>query len=1192
MEIENKKEKQFVHLHLHTYNSLLDGMIKPKELVRKIKELGQPAVAITDHGVMYGAIEFYNECKSAGIKPIIGCEMYIAPDSRFDKSNDKKAYYHLVLLVKNEIGYKNICRLVSRSNTEGFYIKPRIDFELLSEFHDGLICLTACVAGEIPQKIIEGDISGAEAAVLKYKELFEDDLYLEIQNHGLYEEQLVANELIKISEKYNIKLVCTNDCHYLNSSDGEAHEWLLCLQTGKTILEDHMKYDGDYSVKSSEEMRKLFPSLTQAFDNTLEVAEKCTFDFEFAKSPVDYRMPKVFIPEQYGNDYFAYLSDEAYKGLDERYPIAHPEREEAIKKLEYELEVIKNMGFAKYFLDTRKTILWARENDILVGPGRGSGAGSVLNYCLKITDLDPIKYNLLFERFLNPERISMPDIDVDYQYDRKDDVIKFEADSNGYDKFCKIQTLGTMKAKGVIRDVLRVGGYKPALGNRLAKLIPNDPKITLEKAYEMDPEIAKFIDENNLQKEWEIAKKLEGLKKSSSTHACGHIPTPVPCEELFPCRIDEKTGYLVCEYDMAEAEHLGNLKKDLLMLRNLTVISVAHKAIKEHYGIDVPLWTEEVLNDKDALKLFWDGSTNGVFQFESEGMKKFMKELKPDCFEDIIAGVSLYRPGPMEYIPKYIKGKHDPSSVVYDCPELEPLLKATYGVIVYQEQVMAIVQELAGFSMGRADLIRKAMGKKIEKIIEDERQNFVYGNEELGIDGCIKRGIPETVAQKVYDDMSEFAKYAFNKSHAACYAAISMQTAYLKAHYPAEFYAGLLTSVADQTKKLAKYIIECKKSGLAISNPDINHSEVNFTATSEGTVIYGLSAVKSVGKNVEYIISERKANGPFKGLIDIVKRIPSLNRRTLEALINAGAMDCFGYNRNTLLANIERAQSIIKNDIKIKEAQVAGQMSLFEIFESQRPEVKDDFVEITELPKKTILLNEKASTGFYISGHPFEDYQLLLEATKEKNPNFKYLNSTYFAYEEENSETDDYKDMTEVDTGANDIYSSERELLVEENQEVIIAGIVTNYKKIMTKKTGKLMAFFDVEDIYGVIHVICFPNDYEKISSILDDDVMVQIKGSVTLDRDTGAPQVALKELTLIDQVPTRICVNFKSEDDVKSKANILKEIQSKKPGRSTLAIYVNKKNTRKVMSGFSNDAIDDLKQLFGQGQIIVQLVS
>lgn len=701
--------ERFVHLHVHSEYSLLDGMGKIKDIVKKVKDSGMEACAITDHGVGYGLVDFFDTCKEQGIKPILGCEFYEAPGSRFEKKgNGKDRYYHLILLVKNETGYKNLCHLISKSNTEGFYYKPRIDFELLEKYHEGLICLSACIAGRIPKAVISGNMEEAEREALRYKALFGEDYYFEIQNHGIPEELAAAHGLVLLSRKLGIKLVCTNDCHYINSDDAEAHEWLLCLQTGKTLEdESRLRYFGDYSVKTESEMRELFPALPEAFDNTVEVAEKCNFEFKYG----EYRMPKVHIPEKYGTDYFRYLEDEAWKGLNERYPEENPERETAKKDLSYELSIVKQMNFAEYFLDTRKTILWVRAHGILVGPGRGSAAGSRMCYCLGITDIDPIPYNLLFERFLNPERVSMPDIDVDYDYSHKDDVVAFEAESNGKANFAKIQTFGTMLAKGILRDMARVAGYPVSVSNTLAKFVPDGPKVTLDDAWAQSPDLRKYIQENNLQKLWEIAKKLEGTKKSAGTHACGHIPTPVPCEELFPVSVDQETGYLICQYNMTQAEHLGNLKKDLLMLRNLTIIDITHKTVKERYEKDIPLWTDEILNNKAALDMISAGNTNGVFQLESDGMKDFMRQLKPSCFEDIIAGVALYRPGPMDFIPNYIEGKHNPENVTYLTPELEPILKPTYGVIVYQEQVMQIVQRLAGFSMGRADIVRKAMGK-------------------------------------------------------------------------------------------------------------------------------------------------------------------------------------------------------------------------------------------------------------------------------------------------------------------------------------------------------------------------------------------------------------------------------------------------------------------------------------------------
>ena len=709
-DIENSHDEapEFVHLHCHSQFSLLDGMSKIPEMVKKVKDLGMKACALTDHGVCYGLVDFYNECKKQGIKPILGCEFYEAPGSRFDKDSENK-YYHLIILVKNETGYKNLCLLTSRSNTEGFYYKPRIDMELLEKHHEGLICLSACLAGRIPQDIVHGEIEKAKEDILWYKNLFGEDFYLEIQNHGIREEAIVAQELVRFSREFGIKLVCTNDSHYVNPEDAEAHEWLLCLQTQKKITDpDRLVYKGDYSIKSPEEMRNLFPSLPEAFDNTVEIAEKCNFDFEFGH----YRMPKVKIPPEYGEDFFGYMEHLAWEGFEKRYPEGYEKREQARKDLEYELSVVKQMGFAEYFLDIRKTIVWAKDNSILVGPGRGSGAGSKLCYCLYITDIDPIPYDLLFERFLNPERVSMPDIDTDYDYAHKDEIIAFEANDAGYDHFSKIQTFVTMAAKGILRDLARVAGYPVSIGDELASFIPKGPDVTLSDAWENNPDLRDYINKSpEMQHLWKLALRLEGTNKSSSTHACGHISVPEPCENIYPVSVDQESGYLVCQYNMVEAEHLGNLKKDLLMLRNLTIIDIAHKAIKERYGIDVPLWTDKILNNKKALEMISIGDTNGVFQLESEGMKNFMRQLKPTCFEDIIAGVALYRPGPMDFIPAYIQGKHDPSSITYLTPELKPILENTYGQIVYQEQVMRIVRDLGGFTMGRADVVRKAMGQ-------------------------------------------------------------------------------------------------------------------------------------------------------------------------------------------------------------------------------------------------------------------------------------------------------------------------------------------------------------------------------------------------------------------------------------------------------------------------------------------------
>ena len=1248
----------FVHLHVHGEYSLLDGMSKIPDLVKKIKDSGMTACALTDHGVMNGVVDFYNECRKQGIKPILGCECYEAPESRLDKNSHagEERYHHLILLVKNETGYKNLCHLVSRSNIDGFYYKPRIDFELLEQYHEGLICLSACLAGRVPREILRGiscgDMEPAKKAILRYRELFGDDYYLEIQNHGIREEQIVANELVRFSDELGIKLVCTNDCHYTNSEDKEAHEYLLCLQTKKTLdSPDRLVYEGDYSVKTEEEMRQLFPSLPQAFDNTLEVADKCNFDFKFG----DYRMPKVVIPKEYGNDYFRYLEDESWKGWEKRYPVGNRERETAKKDLEYELGIVKQMGFAEYFLDTRKTIRWSREHGILVGPGRGSAAGSRMCYCLGITDIDPIPYNLLFERFLNPERISMPDIDVDYNYsykddviafeaesngwdhfakirtftamnakgivrdiarvagypvavgDRiaglipgsrmcyclgitdidpipynllferflnperismpdidvdynysyKDDVIAFEAESNGWDHFAKIRTFTAMNAKGIVRDIARVAGYPVAVGDRIAGLIPKDPKMTLDKAWDSNPDLQNFINSDpGYQKLWKIARRLEGTKKAASTHACGHIPTPVPCEDLFPVSVDPETGYLVCQYNMTDAEHLGNLKKDLLMLRNLTIIDTAQKSVKEKYGVEIPLWTEEILNDKEALKLISSGDTNGVFQLESEGMKGFMKKLQPTCFEDIIAGVALYRPGPMEYIDDYIRGKHDPGSIKYLTPELESILSSTYGVIVYQEQVMQIVQKLAGFSMGRADLIRKAMGKKKQDIMDQEAPRFIYGDKELKIDGCVNRGIPEETAKQIWEQMVDFAKYAFNKSHAAAYAAIAMQTAYLKAHYALEFAAGLLTSVMDKTDKLAVYIAEYRKNGIRILSPDINLCHEDFTVVGD-SIYYGLAALKNVGKEaIGKVIDERKTNGQYVSFYDLVKRNPEIDKKMLEALAKTGALDFTGYTRHTLMISGVEYLSAQK---RASKKQIEGQLSLMDLFGSSS-DMTDTLSELPEYSEEELLFYEKEGAGVYISKHPIDVYAEVLS----KNP-VKY--SSYLYADEE--------------TGA---------IPAKEKEEVSIAGIIRSYKVIYTKKNNEPMVFLDVEDSIGVTKVVVFHSLYELINEKIREDRPVFIRGKVSI-REEEASLIA-DSVFFLDEPNYRIWIRFDSIREFRNNESVLEKISSWNRGMSLVSVLLNDKRITmalKIHMSSDQKAINELKEAFGEMNVLVK---
>lgn len=1154
----------FVHLHVHTEYSLLDGMSKIPDLVKKIKESGMTACAITDHGVGYGLVDFYNVCKEQGIKPILGCECYEAPGSRFDKSfgMDESRYYHLILLVKNQTGYKNLCRLISRSNTEGFYYKPRIDFELLEKYHEGLICMSACLAGRVPKAILQGIQTGnmeeAEYVISKYHELFKDDYYLEIQNHGIREEQIVANELVRFSKKMGIKLVCTNDCHYVNHDDRTAHEYLLCLQTQKKIDDpDRMVYEGDYSVMTEDEMRLLFPSLPEAFDNTLEIADKCNFEFEFG----NYRMPKVHIPEEYGTDYFRYLEDEAWKGLEERYPEGHPERETAKEDLKYELSVIKQMGFAEYFLDTRKTIVWARKNRILVGPGRGSAAGSRMCYCLGITDIDPIKYNLLFERFLNPERISMPDIDVDYDYSHKDEVVAFEAEDNGKDHFAKIQTFMAMNARGIMRDIARVAGYPASIGSQLAEFIPKDPQITLKKAWELNPELRNFINsDSGYQKLWDIALKLEGTKKSPSTHACGHIPTPVPCEELFPVGVDSETGYLVCQYNMTDAEHLGNLKKDLLMLRNLTIIDTAQREIKEKYGIEIPLWSDEILNDEKALALIASGDTNGVFQLESAGMKDFMKKLKPTCFEDIIAGVALYRPGPMEYIPMYIKGKHDPSSIHYLTPELEEILDSTYGVIVFQEQVMRIVRKLAGFSMGRADLIRKAMGKKKQKIMDQEAPRFINGDPELNIAGCVNNEIKKEIAEQIWDQMVDFAKYAFNRSHAAAYAAVSMQTAYLKAHYPLEFAAGLLTSVMDNTEKLTLYVSEYRKKGYKILSPDINSCNTEFTVIGND-LCYGLAAIKGIGKAaLDKIIVERNTHGQYKDFYDFIARAPGCDKKMLDNLAGSGALDFTYLTRRTL---IESGEKYLEQKREEDKKQVTGQMSFFDLFEDDSENKKlfseENLPLLPEYSEDELLVKEKETTGLYISHHPLERYHEIIR----KND---IMENTVF--------------MEDPETGEYPVY---------DGQNIRIAGLIVSCKSIFTKKDNKPMAFLGIEDEVNSVDVVVFPKLYQNLAMQLEKDRPVIVAGKVSLKGDKAS--VLADSIFFLDEPLHTVWVRFEDKNDFHKRRTVLENIADRHRGSSRIKIaYRNSKKADTLWTHIlaNKETLNELKNVYGPENVAV----
>ena len=1098
-------KSSFVHLHVHTEYSILDGMSKIPELVSRVKELGMSACAITDHGAGYGLVEFYDECKKQGVKPILGCEFYEAPFDRKKKAlQEDERYYHLILLVKNETGYKNLCHLISRANIEGTYYKPRIDFELLEQFHEGLICLSACVKGRIAQYILKNRPDDAEKWALKYRSLFGDDYYLEIQDHGILYEKTAYGGIIQIAKKYGIPLVCTNDCHYVYSEDAEPHDALICMQQQKKITDaNRMRYLGDYSLRSESDMRHLFPEIPEAYDNTARIAEKCSFAFQYGH----YRMPKVVIPKEYGDDYFGYLKFLALQGLEGRYPEGDPERAQAEKNLSYELSVIEKMKFAEYFLDTRKTISWSKAHGIIVGPGRGSAAGSTLCYCLGITDIDPIPYGLIFERFLNPERVSMPDIDVDYDYSHKDDVIKFECESNGWDHFSKIQTFIEMNAKGIMRDLARTFGYPVSTGNLLSSMIPDN--ATLTEAYENDPEhrLKDYIQQNDMGKFWETATRLEGTYKAVSTHACGHIPTPVPCEDLYPVSVDPVSGYLVCQYNMVQAEHLGNLKKDLLMLRNLTIIDQTIKEVKRKTGKTVPLWTHDILNDRESLAMIARGDTGGVFQLESEGMKGFMRKLNPDCFEDIIAGVALYRPGPMDFIPQYIEGKHNPASISYMVPQLEPILSPTYGVIVYQEQVMAITRALAGFSMAEADIVRKAMGKKQMATMMAEKEKFINGwhGEGTDIPGCVANGISQETAEAIYGKMVDFAKYAFNKSHAACYAAISMETAYLKCHYPVEFAAGLLTSVMDKTDKLAMYTAEFRRKNIRILNPDINSSEEEFTV-ADGNIRYGLSAIKNAGEEaVKGIVDERKRNGLYKSFTDFVQRNPKVSKRTVKYLLEAGAFDFLKFTRRSLIIGFDRVFDSIRQEAK---ENVPGQMSLMDFFGDGSIEKKeleqDNFPPLQEAETLEILQMEKEAAGFYLSGHPVEHFSRFL-ARRSVFP------STAFQ--------------------EGDI----RRLRICNHMDLMIAGILSEIRVVYTKKDGRPMAFGKLEDYAGTVPIVFFPDAYLECREKLEKDNILIAAGEA-LEKD-GELSVSVRHCDDLRKMGKDLYVLFPTPADFEQSA-------------------------------------------------------
>ena len=960
----------FTHLHVHTEYSLLDGSNKIKEYVARVKKLGMDSAAITDHGVMYGVIDFYKEAKAQGIKPILGCEVYVAPGSRFDKEagNNEDRYYHLVLLAENNEGYQNLMKIVSIGFIDGFYYKPRVDIETLETYHEGIIALSACLAGEIPRYIMRGMYEEACKSALRYQNIFgKNNFFLELQDHGMPEQKQVNQSLLRMSREMGIELVATNDVHYTYAEDVKPHDILLCLQTGKRLSdEDRMRYEGgQYFVKSPEEMATLFPYAPEALENTYKIAQRCNVEIEFGVT----KLPKYDVPEGYTS--WEYLNKLCWDGFAERYP---DDTGKLRDQLTYELSIIQKMGYVDYFLIVWDFIKYSRDHGIAVGPGRGSAAGSLVSYTLGITNIDPAKYQLLFERFLNPERVSMPDIDVDFCFERRQEVIDYVVRKYGKDRVAQIVTFGTLAARGVLRDVGRVMDMPYAFVDSIAKMVPQELNITLDRALKTNPEFKTLYDTNEQVKELvDMSMRLEGLPRHTSMHAAGVVISQKAVDEYVPLS-RAQDGSLTTQFTMTTLEELGLLKMDFLGLRTLTVIQNAVRMAEQGHGCKIDVDHIDY-NDKAVLDSLGTGKTDGVFQLESTGMKNFMKELKPQSLEDIIAGISLYRPGPMDFIPQYIRGKNHPETITYDCPQLESILEPTYGCIVYQEQVMQIVQKLAGYTLGRADLVRRAMSKKKAAVMQQERQNFVYGNEAEGVPGCISRGIPENVANKIYDDMIDFAKYAFNKSHAAAYAVVAYQTAWLKYYYPVEFMAALMTSVIDNSTKVSEYILTCRQMNIGILAPDVNESESAFSV-SGGAIRYGLNAIKSIGRPViESIIAERKAGGPYVDLSDFIHRLPGkdVNKRVVENLIKSGAFDSFPANRRQMMLIYGQ---IMDEAAQKKKTELAGQMSLFDFAaEEDKEAFKVKIPVVAEYNKGDLLAFEKEVLGFYISGHPLEEYE-------------------------------------------------------------------------------------------------------------------------------------------------------------------------------------------------------------------------
>ncbi len=1117
----------FAHLHVHTEYSLLDGSNKIKEYVSRVKELGMNSAAITDHGVMYGVIDFYREARKQGIKPILGCEVYVAPNSRFDRetAGGESRYHHLVLLAENNTGYANLMKIVSRGFTEGYYYKPRVDKDLLRQYHEGIIALSACLAGEVQRYLSRGLTEEAKKVALEYQDIFgKGNFFLEMQDHGIPEQQLVNQRQIQLSKETGIELVVTNDIHYTYAEDAKPHDILLCIQTGKKLDdENRMRYEGgQYYVKSPQEMEALFPYAKQALENTQKIADRCEVEIEFGVT----KLPKYDVPD--GMTSWEYLNKLCWEGLEKHYGAPSRELKE---RLRYELDTIRSMGYVDYFLIVWDFIKYAKDHGIAVGPGRGSAAGSIVSYCLEITNIDPIRYQLLFERFLNPERVTMPDIDVDFCFERRQEVIDYVVRKYGKDRVVQIVTFGTLAARGVIRDVGRVMDLPYAFVDSIAKMIPQELNITIDKALQMNPELRKTY-ENDPQVKLliDMCKRLEGLPRHSSMHAAGVVIGQREIDDFVPLS-RASDGSITTQFTMTTLEELGLLKMDFLGLRTLTVIQNAVQLAKSK---NPELDMDQIdYNDKQVLSYIGTGKTDGIFQLESGGMKGFMKELKPNSLEDIIAGISLYRPGPMDFIPQYIRGKNDAGSITYDCPQLEPILAPTYGCIVYQEQVMQIVRDLAGYTLGRSDLLRRAMSKKKGDVMQKERQIFVYGDEENGVPGCIKNGIDEKTANKIYDEMIDFAKYAFNKSHAAAYAVVSYQTAYLKYYYPVEYMAALMTSVIENPSKVAEYIYACRQMNIQILSPDINRGIGNFSVDGNN-IRYGLTAIKSIGRPViASIIEDRDEFGPFKNLEDFISRMSvkdGLNKRAIEHLIKSGALDCLGGTRKQFMSIYVQIVDHVNQE---KKYAMTGQMTLFDMVgEEEKDQFEIKLPDVGEYSKENLLAFEKEVLGVYLSGHPLQEYE-----DKWR----KSISATTLDFQ------------PDEETGRAKVHDGTRE---------IVGGMITA-KTIKHTKTNQMMAFLSLEDLVGTVEVIVFPRDYEKNREYLEIDKKIFVKGRVSEEEERPSKLIC-ETIIPFEQTKKELWVQFSDKEDFLRNEHILYGYLADSEGDDEVVIYCQKERAIK----------------------------